>query len=81
MWDKKAIFIILLLTFAFDAFGNIDYDKCPECGSYKNVVPIYYTRPESELTVAEKSGKVLIQNALVWDNLPMWHCKKCMISW
>ena len=50
MRDKKIIFIILALCFAFAAFGNMDYDECPDCGSNKNVVPIYYTRPESELT-------------------------------
>ncbi|MCP4228944.1 MAG: hypothetical protein GY771_02190 [bacterium] len=81
MRNKKILSIILPLCFAFAAFGNIDCDECPDCGSYKNVVPISYTRPESELTEKEKSGEVPIQNCLVWDNLPMWHCRKCLISW
>ncbi len=65
--------VLSVLCFAFARSENIDWDDCPRCGSYKNVVPIEYTRPESTLTEKEKSGEVPIQNCLVWDNLPMWY--------
>ena len=49
---------------------------CPECGS-KNIIPIVYGFPGSELMEEEYEGKIKLGGCCISPGIPKYYCKDC----
>ena len=49
---------------------------CPRCRS-KNIIPIQYGFPSSEMVEQRKKGVVKTGGCVVGDDSPRWYCKDC----
>ncbi len=53
---------------------------CPKCDS-KNIVPIAYGMPGSELQMLELEGKVHLGGCVIREDVLDMHCNDCKHQW
>ncbi len=50
--------------------------NCPKCQHNKNVIPIGYGLPGSEMSEEAIKGKIRLGGCIIDDSSPDWYCKK-----
>ena len=59
---------------------EINYKKCPHCGSL-NVVRILYGMPTHEAFLLYEEGKIKLGGCCITDSDPEYFCKDCEHEW
>lgn len=79
---KKLLILpfILLTLFSFSGqvtgAGSIEKHNCPVCKSDKEVIPIIYGKPGTELIQKAERGECRLGGCMISENSPRYYCKK-----
>ena len=71
------------LTFAFSMeetkfryLSALGDTLCPECHSFKDVVPVIYGMARGEDALLEQQKKAILGGCLIYEGQSKWYCKK-----